>query len=40
MKIDKIVEKFPDSVVLQADGFDEAILGYDPHAEKVVYDAD
>jgi hypothetical protein len=39
MKVDNITERFPDCTVLQADGFDDAILGYDPQSERVVYDA-
>lgn len=37
MKRKKLLEEFPDSELLFADGFDEAIVGVDFVADRVVY---
>jgi len=36
-KIDIITEQYPDCSFLQADGFDDAIIGVDNKVEKLVY---
>lgn len=36
-KIDLITEEFPDIEFLQADGFDDAIIGVDYQNERLVY---
>ena len=38
--IDKIQELYPDLELLQADGFDGAIIGIEPLSGKVIYDID
>ena len=37
MKVDKITEAFPDCEFLQADGFDEAIIGVDDVSMRLIY---
>jgi hypothetical protein len=36
-KLDELIEKFPESEFLIADGFDDAILGIEWSSERVVY---
>jgi hypothetical protein len=36
--IDKLQEMFPEDEILQADGFDKAIIGLEPLSGKVIYD--
>ena len=36
--IDKLQEMFPEHEILQADGFDNAIIGLEPLSGKVIYD--
>jgi len=36
--IEKIEEQFPDLEILQADGFDRAIIGLEPLSGKLIYD--
>lgn len=36
--IDKLHEMYPDFEILQADGFDDAIIGLEPLSGKVIYD--
>tara|TARA_R110001606_G_scaffold352696_1_gene503118 strand:- start:12814 stop:13062 length:249 start_codon:yes stop_codon:yes gene_type:complete len=36
--IEKINEQFPELEVLQADGFDRAIIGLEPLSGKLIYD--
>tara|TARA_R110001632_G_scaffold145566_2_gene262326 strand:- start:69 stop:317 length:249 start_codon:yes stop_codon:yes gene_type:complete len=38
INIEKIKEQFPDLEVLQADGFDHAIIGLEPLSGKLIYD--
>ena len=38
--IDKLMEMYPDLEFLQADGFDDAIIGVEPLSGKVIYDID
>jgi hypothetical protein len=38
--IDKLKEMYPDLDLLQADGFDGAIIGIEPLSGKVVYNID
>jgi len=35
--LDKIVENFYDYDFLTADGFDEAVIGYEEHSMKIIY---
>ena len=39
-KIDQLHEMYPDLELLQADGFDDAIIGIEPLSGKVIYDID
>ena len=36
--IDKLEEMFPDYEILHADGFERAIIGFEPLSGKVIYD--
>ena len=36
--IDKLQDMFPEQEILQADGFDDAIIGLEPLSGKVIYD--
>jgi hypothetical protein len=38
--IDKIIELFPDEEFMIADGFDEAIIGFEAQKMRVVYSCD
>lgn len=38
--IDKLKEIYPDLELLQADGFDNAIIGVEPLSGKIIYDID
>ena len=38
--IDKLQEMYPDLELLQADGFDDAIIGVEPLSGKIIYDID
>lgn len=38
--IDKLHEMYPDLELLQADGFDDAIVGIEPLSGKVIYNID
>ena len=38
INIEKIKEQFPDLEILQADGFDRAIIGLEPLSGKLIYD--
>ena len=39
-KIDQLNEMYPELELLQADGFDDAIIGLEPLSGKVIYDID
>jgi hypothetical protein len=39
-KIDQLHEMYPELEFLQADGFDDAIIGLEPLSGKVIYDID
>jgi hypothetical protein len=36
-KLDEIIECNPDTEFLKADGFDEAVLGFDNDSERLIY---
>jgi len=38
--IDKLHEMYPEIELLQADGFDDAIIGLEPLSGKIIYDID
>ena len=38
MTLQEICEAHPDEEFLKADGFDDAIIGYEPHTMCLVYD--
>ena len=38
-KLDAILEAHPDASFLKADGFDEAVLGFDEQSGRLVYSA-
>lgn len=40
MTLNEILEEMPDEEFLRADGFDEAVIGYEPNTMKLVYDID
>lgn len=40
MTLNEILEEMPDEEFLRADGFDEAVIGYEPNTLKLVYDID
>lgn len=35
--LDKILEVYSDEEILIADGFDDAIIGIDPHSVRLIY---
>jgi hypothetical protein len=35
--LEQIVESNPESEFLKADGFDDAVIGYDYHSERLIY---
>ena len=37
MKLDSILENYPDETFLKADGFDEAVIGFDEHSLRLIY---
>ncbi len=39
-KIEQLNEMYPELELLQADGFDDAIIGLEPLSGKVIYDID
>jgi hypothetical protein len=39
-KIDQLHEMYPELEFLQADGFDDAIIGLEPLSGKIIYDID
>ena len=39
-RIDLLVQMYPELELLQADGFDAAIVGIDLSSERIVYDVD
>ena len=36
-KLDKILERFPEREFLKADGFDDAVIGFEVSTNKLVY---
>ena len=37
MKLESILENYPDETFLKADGFDEAIIGVDENSMRLIY---
>jgi len=37
MKLQSILENYPDETFLKADGFDDAIIGFDEHSLRLIY---
>jgi hypothetical protein len=37
MKLESILENYPDETFLKADGFDDAIIGFDEHSLMLIY---
>jgi hypothetical protein len=37
MKLESILENYPDETFLKADGFDDAIIGFDEHSLRLIY---
>jgi hypothetical protein len=37
MKLESILENYPDETFLKADGFDEAVIGFDEHSLRLIY---
>lgn len=40
MTLEQILEIFPEEELLKADGFDDAVIGYDAVKLRLVYDVD
>lgn len=40
MNLQELCEAYPEEEFLKADGFDDAIIGYEPNTMKLVYDID
>ena len=40
MKLEEIIERYPDEEFLTADGFDDAIIGVEPNSMRLIYDRD
>jgi len=38
--LDKIIEQYPDESFLKADGFDEAVIGFDSKSLRLIYSID
>tara|TARA_R110000868_G_scaffold401649_2_gene677275 strand:- start:9868 stop:10140 length:273 start_codon:yes stop_codon:yes gene_type:complete len=38
--IDKIIEQFPEDRFILFDGFDDAVIGFDPYKFRVIYSID
>ena len=38
MTLNEILEYYPDSEILKADGFDDAVIGIEPESMRLVYD--
>ena len=38
MTLDGIMDLYPDRQFLKADGFDGAVIGFDPNTDRLVYD--
>ena len=37
MKLESILENYPDETFLKADGFDDAIIGFDENSLRLIY---
>jgi len=37
MKLESILENYPDETFLKVDGFDEAVIGFDEHSLRLIY---
>jgi hypothetical protein len=37
MKLESILENYPDETFLKADGFDDAIIGFDESSMRLIY---
>jgi hypothetical protein len=37
MKLESILENYPDETFLKADGFDDAVIGFDEHSLRLIY---
>lgn len=40
MTLEEIIERYPDTEILKADGFDDAIIGIEERSGRLVYDID
>lgn len=40
MTLEEIIERYPDTEILKADGFDDAIIGIEERSGRLVYDVD
>lgn len=40
MTLNEIIERYPDTEILKADGFDDAIIGIEERSGRLVYDID
>lgn len=38
MTLEEIIERYPDTEILKADGFDEAVVGIEERTGRLVYD--
>jgi hypothetical protein len=39
-QLDKLTEQYPDMEFLKADGFDNAVIGFDEREERLIYDVE
>lgn len=39
-KLDNILDQYPDELFLKADGFDDAVIGFEVNTGKLVYSVD
>lgn len=40
MTLEEIIERYPDTEILKADGFDDAVIGIEERSGRLVYDID
>jgi thiamine monophosphate kinase len=40
MTLEEIIERYPDTEILKADGFDDAVIGIEERSGRLVYDVD
>ena len=38
MTLQDIIDLYPERLFMKADGFDDAVIGFDPNTDRLVYD--